>query len=467
MWKWTKIIGNVNQRIFKANYSESKAKTIKACIVGSGPAGFYSAQYILKHLPNSHVDIIEKLPVPFGLVRFGVAPDHPEVKNVINTFTKTAEHPNFRFIGNVSVGTDITLQELRNCYDIVLLAYGANIDAKLNIPGEDKRNVLSAREFVGWYNGQPNLDKLNPDLSGESAVLLGQGNVAVDVARILLSTIDDLRKTDITEHALEALSKSRVKKVYLVGRRGPLQAAFTIKELREMLKLPNVDTNWRSSDFVNVKEQVESLPRPRKRITELMIKSLEENKSNEGNKNFLPIFYRSPLQINGESNVESVDLTITKVVDNKAIPTEDVENIPAQLVCRSIGYKSVCIDDAINFDDKRGMIKNTNGRVLQKDANTPDIGLYVAGWLGTGPTGVILTTMNNAFAVSQTIIDDVHSGAIKCDSTKPGLDPKKYNVVTWSDWEKIDKREIENGKKSNKPREKRLSIEEMMKIVKS
>lgn len=164
------------------SYSTGPAKEIKTCIVGSGPAGFYSAQYLLKHLPNAQVDLIEKLPVPFGLVRFGVAPDHPDVKIVINTFSKTAEHPKFRFFGNLSLGKDVTLKQLREKYDIVLLTYGADIDATLDIPGENKKNVIAAREFVGWYNGLPHLH-LEPDLTGDTAVLLGQGNVAVDVAR--------------------------------------------------------------------------------------------------------------------------------------------------------------------------------------------------------------------------------------------------------------------------------------------
>lgn len=183
MLKWTRLAIHANRTKSTSCYSTSPTKVIKTCIVGSGPAGFYSAQYILKHLPNSQVDLIEKLPVPFGLVRFGVAPDHPEVKNVVNTFTKTAKNPNFRFLGNMTLGKDVSLKKLRESYDIVLLAYGADIDAKLNIPGEDKNNVISAREFVGWYNGLPKLEMLNPDLSGEDVVLLGQGNVAVDVAR--------------------------------------------------------------------------------------------------------------------------------------------------------------------------------------------------------------------------------------------------------------------------------------------
>ena len=276
-----------------------------------------------------------------------------------------------------------------------------------------------------------------------------------------------MRKTDITEHALEALSRSKVKNVFLVGRRGPLQAAYTIKELREMLKLQNVDTVWRADDFSGVQEQIESLPRPKKRITELMIKSLNEGQFKDANKKFLPVFFRSPLQINGGSKVESVDFTVTKLVDNMAVPTEKVENIPAQLVCRSIGYKSVSVDDAINFDEKRGKVVNIDGRVLKKNSNEPDSGLYVAGWLATGPTGVILTTMNNSFAVAQTIIHDVKSSAIKCDSVKPGLNTKDYPIVTWHDWEKIDSREVENGKKANKPREKILNVDEMLKIVHS
>lgn len=180
---WSRLLVNVKWRPNHFGYATTASNVIRTCIVGSGPAGFYSAQYLLKHLPNSRVDLIEKLPVPFGLVRFGVAPDHPDVKIVINTFTKTAENPNFRFIGNLTLGKDVTLQQLRENYDVVLLAYGADIDAKLNIPGEDKKNVISAREFVGWYNGLPHLESLNPDLSAELVVLLGQGNVAIDVAR--------------------------------------------------------------------------------------------------------------------------------------------------------------------------------------------------------------------------------------------------------------------------------------------
>lgn len=284
---------------------------------------------------------------------------------------------------------------------------------------------------------------------------------------MLLSPIDELRKTDITEYSLEALSRSKIKKVYIVGRRGPLQAAFTIKELREMLKLPNVDALWRADDFNCIHEQIEKLPRPRKRITELMIKSLSEERANSDNKKFLPVFFRNPLQVNGNSRVESVDFNLTKLVDNKAVLTDKVESIPAQLVCRSIGYRSISVDTSINFDDKRGMVKNLEGRVLKRDSNEADPGLYVAGWLATGPSGVILTTMNSSFFVAQTIIQDIQSGALKFDTNKPGIHPKGQRIVTWRDWEKIDQREVQTGANANKPREKIVSVEEMMKVAES
>lgn len=284
---------------------------------------------------------------------------------------------------------------------------------------------------------------------------------------MLLSPIDELRKTDITEYSLEALSRSKIKKVYIVGRRGPLQAAFTIKELREMLKLPNVDALWRADDFNCIHEQIEKLPRPRKRITELMIKSLSEERANSDNKKFLPVFFRNPLQVNGNSRVESVDFNLTKLVDNNAVLTDKVESIPAQLVCRSIGYRSISVDTSINFDDKRGMVKNLEGRVLKRDSNEADPGLYVAGWLATGPSGVILTTMNSSFYVAQTIIQDIQSGALKFDTNKPGIHPKGQRIVTWRDWEKIDQREVQTGANANKPREKIVSVEEMMKVAES
>lgn len=406
--------------------------------------------------------------------RFGVAPDHPEVKNVINTFTKTAQNPRVRFLGNLALGTDFTVQELRERYHAVLLTYGADKDRNLNIPNETTDNVLSAREFVAWYNGLPGYQNFNPDLSGKSVTIIGQGNVAVDVARILLSPIDLLAKTDITENSLEILRKSKVEKVYLVGRRGPLQAAFTIKELREMLKLPNCSTTWRADDFDGIEEKVPELARPRKRITELMLKSLKTDlEDSKTNKQFIPLFFRSPKSILGD---KSIELTINELSGIKAIPTKKQEILETDLILRSIGYKSVNLDKDLFFDDKNGLVHNISGRVLKKtltgsDNTIDDIedkfenGLYVSGWLGTGPTGVILTTMNNSFGVADGICKDFDSLLINVRESKPGIDLNGKRVVTWDKWEKIDQSEQEAGAKIGKPREKIVDVENMLKVA--
>jgi adrenodoxin-NADP+ reductase len=213
-------------------YSTTSRKPLRVAIIGSGPAGFYTAHRLMKKVPDALVDMYEQLPVPYGLVRFGVAPDHPEVKNCEDTFEEVAESPRFKYIGNVSVGQDIELAKMKPHYDAILFSYGASEDRPLGIPGEDRRGVFSAREFVGWYNGLPEFENLQPDLeSGDQAVIIGQGNVALDVARILLTPVDILRKTDIAAHALGALSQNKIKSVKIVGRRGPLQVRL-LKNLR-------------------------------------------------------------------------------------------------------------------------------------------------------------------------------------------------------------------------------------------
>ncbi|XP_057662422.1 NADPH:adrenodoxin oxidoreductase, mitochondrial [Diorhabda carinulata] len=441
----------------------------KICIVGAGTAGFYAAQQLIKKLKTPQIDIIEKLPVPFGLVRFGVAPDHPEVKNVVNTFTKVAENPCVRFLGNVKLGTDVTLKQLRDAYHVVLLTYGANESKKLDIPGENLKNVIEARRIVGWYNGTPWDKDLDIDLSGETATIFGQGNVAIDVARILLSDVDELKKTDITEYALEALSKSKIKTVYFIGRRGPLQAAFTIKELREMLKLPSCSTIWRPEDFVGISEHLANLSRQKKRITELMLKSLEENNT-QANKEFKPIFFRSPLELVGTDKVEKVILGINKlegedILKQKAVLLDKTEELNADLAIPSIGYRSMQVESSIPFDFKRGVVQNNKSRV--------DKGLYVSGWLGTGPIGVILSTMGNAFEVADTIVNDINSENL-VDKPKGGYEDitntlieKNIQVISWQHWEKIDKYEQDKGVKLGKPREKVVDIDKMLRIADS
>lgn len=438
----------------------------KVCIVGSGPAGFYAAQQLLKSSGDVRVDILEKLPVPFGLVRFGVAPDHPEVKNVINTFHKTATNPRVQFLGNVNVGTDITVDQLCDFYHAVLLTYGAQEDRLLNIPGEYLNNVISGRRFVGWYNGVPADKDLNINLDVEEVVVLGQGNVAIDITRILLTPIDKLKNTDITSFALERLSRSRVRKVSMVGRRGPLQAAFTIAELRELLKLENCQKLWRPQDFTGVRDIVPTLARPRKRLTELMLKSLEESVSDSTHaKELNPIFLRSPVEFHGGDELRSVRFAVSRlrgdtIQDQVAEATDEFETIPCGLTLRSIGYKSAQIDSSIPFDARKGRVVNKGGKV---DGN-----LYSAGWAATGPVGVILSTMTNAFQVGNLMCKELTSSTENkagSNGVRDILNAKSIQIVSYGDWQKIDRVEQERGKQLGKTREKIVDVAEMLDIA--
>ncbi|XP_068628754.1 NADPH:adrenodoxin oxidoreductase, mitochondrial [Battus philenor] len=464
-------------KMIRRFYSSANNIIPQVCIVGSGPAGFYAAMHISKHLSNVNIDILEKLPVPFGLVRYGVAPDHPEVKNVINQFTKVAHKPNVNFYGNITLGKDISLFQLRQHYDAVLLTYGAEEDKTLGIENEDAHNIVAARKFVGWYNGHPRDKDLKVDLSGSTAAILGQGNVALDVARILLTPIDILSKTDITAFALSTLAESKVKELYLVGRRGPLQVAFTIKELREQIKLPNCKSIWREQDFVGIENIVNTLSRPRKRLTELMLKSVAESSKvdNHCEKYFKPIFFRSPNKFFTDrmNNVSGIELICNKLVgdnheEQKCVPTDEKEILDCNLVFRSIGYKSVKADKDIVFN-KNGFVVNNAGRIMEDIANQDLAKLYVSGWLGTGPVGVLLHTMGNAFQVAKAICEDLKH--CNC-SSKNGFKEVKsiltnHTIVDWNGWEKIDNYEVNQGKESNKPREKVCSVTKMLEIASS
>ncbi|KAJ6660379.1 hypothetical protein lerEdw1_017802 [Lerista edwardsae] len=452
----------------------------RICIVGSGPAGFYTAQHLLKHHKRTRVDIYEKLPVPFGLVRFGVAPDHPEVKNVINTFTQTARSDRCSYYGNVTVGKDVTVKELQKAYHAVVLSYGAEDNRALGIPGESLDGVYAARAFVGWYNGLPENRDLKPDLSNETAVVLGHGNVALDVARILLSPLEVLRKTDITEESLTALSRSKVKRVCLVGRRGPLQVAFTIKELREMINLPGARPLLDPADFKELGDTVKVLPRPRKRLTELMAKTALDDPGEEvagrwasASREWRLRFLRSPLEVlpgTDGKRARAIRMAVTRLEGSgetaKAIPTGEVEELMCGLILSSIGYKSLQIDPSVPFDSKRGIIPNSSGRVL----GVP--GLYCSGWVKRGPTGVIITTMNDSFDTAQALLEDLQSGALDLPGAKEGddfvmsiLQDRGIHPVSFSDWEKIDAAEVTRGKLAGRPREKIVDPWEMLRLV--
>uniref|UniRef100_A0A8C8YIG6 NADPH:adrenodoxin oxidoreductase, mitochondrial n=1 Tax=Prolemur simus TaxID=1328070 RepID=A0A8C8YIG6_PROSS len=428
----------------------TQEKTPQICVVGSGPAGFYTAQHLLKHHTQARVDIYEKQLVPFGLVRFGVAPDHPEVKNVINTFTQTARSDRCAFWGNVEVGRDVTVPELREAYHAVVLSYGAEDHQALDIPGEELPGVFSARAFVGWYNGLPENQGLSPDLSCDTAVILGQGNVALDMARILLTPPEHLERTDITKAALGVLRQSQVKTVWIVGRRGPLQVAFTIK-----------------------------IPRPRKRLTELLLQTATEKPRVEEAARLASAsrawglrFFRSPQQVLPSPDgrrVAGIRLAVTRLEGvgeaTRAVPTGDVEDLPCGLVLSSIGYKSHPIDPSVPFDFKLGVIPNMEGRVV----DVP--GLYCSGWVKRGPTGVIGTTMNDSFLTGQMLLQDLKAGLLP-SGPRPGsvaiqalLSSRGVRPVSFSDWEKLDAEEVARAQGSGKPREKLVDPQEMLRLL--
>lgn len=457
-------------------------------IVGSGPAGFYTAQQILKSHEDAVTDVYERLPVPFGLARFGIAPDHPETKNCINQFTTTASSDRCTFIGNVNVGKDVKLTELLQAYDAVILCYGAEDDRTFGIPGEDLPGVYSARAFVEWYNGLPANSQLEPDLSSETAVILGQGNVALDVARILLSPIELLEKTDICDHALELLKKSQVNTVYIVGRRGPLQVSFTIKELREMTKLPGCKATFNPEDFRTIQEKLSCIPRPRKRLTELMCKTAIDGgtSQNSTHKTWGLKFQRTPVEfLSALGKISGVRCEVNNLVEQgdgtfQARGTGVYEDLPCGLVFRSIGYKSIPLENEVPFDRRKGVIPNINGRVV--DANitgTSDKGvalipgLYCSGWVRNGPVGVIATTMNDAFQTGELVVQDLKSGNLKTkvdpvkgyEAIKSLLNSRGVRPVFFDQWRKIDQVEQKRGNERGKPREKIVHVHEMLNIA--
>ncbi|KAG8192250.1 hypothetical protein JTE90_014108 [Oedothorax gibbosus] len=460
--------------LFSRYYSATSERK-RVCIVGSGPAGFYTAQHLLKN-KLIEVDIFEKLPVPFGLIRYGVAPDHPEIKNVTNSFTKLALNENCRFYGNINVGEDVKISELLNSYHAVVLAYGASCDKVIGIPGEDSKTVLPARRIVGWYTGHPDFVDEQIDLDTDVATIVGHGNVALDVARILLRNLDELKVTDISEYAYEALKKSKIRKVVLLGRRGPLQSAFSIKEFREMTKLTGCNVNIHDSIVKEIAANCKDLARPLKRMIELMTEIYDKTQSNsETQSRSMDVkFLRSPKEIIADSNgkVEKFVCrinTVKDLCDKKSMVevTDQEDVINCGLVIRSVGYQSVPIESSIPFNAKHHIISNAKGRV--KDTK----GLYCSGWVKSGPIGVIVSTMHESFETGEALMEDIQNGIIGQDLPHDReylhnlLSKKGVKVVTFKDWELINRFELDKGKEMGKYREKVYKVEDMLKFLKS
>jgi NADPH-dependent glutamate synthase beta subunit-like oxidoreductase len=424
-------------------------------IIGSGPAGYYTAEACQKTFGNAvRVDIIDRLPVPFGLIRSGVAPDHQSIKGVSRRYEAVALTDNVRFVGNVAIGEHVSIDELRTLYDAVVLATGAPHDRPLEIAGADLSGVVGSAAFVGWYNGHPDYADLAPPLDAKGAVVIGNGNVALDVARILAKTEEEFAGSDIAGHALEALRGARFDTVTILGRRGPHQIAMTPKELGELGELERAIPVVDSADLPPAETDAALEPGQRKSVTHL------RNFAAHGDGADKPIriifdFYAMPVAIEGEGRVERVIVERTALdAEGRASGTGERYAVPAGLVVSCIGYRTPPIE-GVPYDDRAGRFANEEGRVLP--------GLYAVGWARRGPTGTIGTNRPDGFAIAEKIAEDLAGESEK--QGRPGLDAllagRGVEVVTFRDWQKIEAAEIAAAR-AGSPREKFTSIEAML-----
>ena len=445
----------------------------RIAIVGSGPSGFFAADALLNSQIKLDVHMFDRLPTPFGLVRSGVAPDHASIKSVSRVFEKIARHDRFEFFGNVEIGRDVSLDHLRRSYSAVLLAHGAATDARLGIPGENLPQVHAAASFVGWYNGHPDFAELCPDLSGKTAAIFGHGNVAIDIARILLSSQEKLRKTDIAEHALHALQQSKIQVVHLIGRRGPLQASFTTAELRELLlKMDEVDATLDPAALELNDEDHDELSRPAnaviRRNLEVMLEVLAKPPSPEPRKRLFLSFCQSPVAIQGHTKVEVVSVTRNALVatplGKQAIPTSDRFEIPADLIVTSIGFRGRPLEGA-PFDHALGRIPNQKGRVDSGDTTLAP--LYVAGWIKRGANGVIGSNRTDAFETVACMLEDqAQNKWASSDVHWRSAWRPPVTSTSFADWKLIDRAEIEAGISIARPRLKFVSVASMLDTLK-
>ena len=441
----------------------------RAAIIGAGPSGFYAADQLLK--AGFEVDLYDLLPTPFGLVRAGVAPDHPKIKSVTRVYAKTAQHEAFRFFGGVALGTDVTREELLARYHAVIYAVGTATDNRLGIPGEDRPGSHPATEFVAWYNGHPHFADHQFKLNGGRAVVIGNGNVAIDVARMLVLDPRELAPTDTADHALDAFGMAGVTEVVLLGRRGPAEAAFTNPELRELGELERADVIVDPDQLEGVAELEDTAKR---RNVEILREYSERAPSGKSHRLELR-FLRSPLEILGEGSdgpVTGVRVGINRLVQSadgrvSAEPTGEKEVIECGLVLRSIGYRGVPLA-GIPFEERRGLIRNVDGRVVD-DAGTCR-GEYAVGWIKRGPSGVIGTNKKDAADTVARIVEDSEAGALGEPSPEDAdaeaiagwLRERVPDLVTWGDWEAIDAHESALGQPSGRPRVKLVRLAELI-----
>ncbi|WP_420879373.1 FAD-dependent oxidoreductase [Rhodococcus sp. (in: high G+C Gram-positive bacteria)] len=451
--------------------------TLRVAIVGSGPSACYSAIELTSR-PRVEVDMFDRLPTPYGLVRAGVAPDHPGTKGVADVFRSALGKRSVQCHFNVEVGQHVSHEELLEHHHAVIYAVGAASDRRLGVPGEDLPGSHAATEFVAWYNGHPDYAKHEFDLSGERAVIVGNGNVALDVARVLVADPDELAKTDMAEHAVEALRHSNIREVVIVGRRGPAQAAYTNPELIALGQMADVDIVVDPDEVILDAASRAWVDGPDSEPSErLKVRQAEEfakRTTTDGRKRIVLRFLASPEELTGDGRVESIRLVRNELVADDAgklaaRPTDRVETLETGLVLRSIGYKGLPITD-LPFDERRGVVPNENGRVIDPETGKPIPGVYVAGWIKRGPTGVIGTNKHCSAATVDLLLSDFSDGLLPQPSSEREhlgrlIGERQPDVVDFQGWQRIDKQERALGAESGRSRTKIVDIAAMLEIA--
>jgi ferredoxin--NADP+ reductase len=457
------------------------AQPLRVAIIGAGPAGFYAAERLFKETELViEVDLYDRLPTPFGLVRNGVAPDHQKIKSVTAAFDRIAANPRFRFFGHVELGSDVTVDDLKAHYHQILYSTGAQTDRPLGIPGDDLIGSHPATEFVAWYNGHPDYRDCEFDLSQESVAVVGVGNVAVDVARILCRTPEELLKTDIADYALEQLRASRVKEVTILGRRGPAQAAFTAPEAKELGELADCDTFVPADEAeLDALSQASLAAADRAELRKVeFIQELARRQPSGKSKRLTLRFLVSPVELIGDETGRVKQMRLVRNVlyatdagSLRPKATDQFETLDAGLVFRSIGYRGVPLP-GVPFHDSWGVIPNAGGRVLDADSREPLVGQYTAGWIKRGPTGVIGTNKPDAAETVEAMLTDARAGKLlsPTNATAAAAEAlvrgRQAHVVTYDDWRRLDALELSHGKEQGRPRVKFTRVDDMLAALK-
>ncbi|MBV8423599.1 MAG: NADP oxidoreductase [Candidatus Eremiobacteraeota bacterium] len=437
------------------------SRPTRVAIFGAGPSGLFLADSLLKAHPGPlSIDIIDRLPAPYGLVRYGVAPDHPKIKSVINTFAKTFADERVRFLGNVAYGVDLTLEDVQRHYDVGVYAVGAAVDRALGIPGEDLRGNFSSTEFVAWYSGHPDQHGRTISLDAEAVAVIGVGNVAIDVTRILAKHVDELRTTDVPEHVLDALAVSRVRDIYLIGRRGPAQAKFTTPELRELGEIPNADVivDPKQLELDEASAKVVAAKSALQRNVDVL-RDFAARKPEGRARRIHLVFLASPVEIKGTDRVREIVLERNRLDEREnAVGTGAYDNIAVEMVFRAVGYRGIPIP-GLPFDARAHVVRNESGRIV--DENGARLaGQYVAGWIKRGPTGVIGTNKADASETAKAILEDLPSLPPAPEGTEAAVDAllqsRGVRVCLWEDWLAIDRYERELGQQAG--REERVKV---------